>query len=382
MMRLWLRVLVLLCLSGFPAWAQTTPDVPLMGSEASPNLPTPAIPSTAGALDGGADGIYRILVVGDGLAGGLGAGLTRMAQDEPNMEVLNRFNESSGLARPELYDWPLAISKIVFDKSVDAIVVLVGVNDRQGIRDGGSRLDFKAPEWEAAYKTNVDRLIEAAGLAQAKIYWVSIPPMADAAFDADMKYLSLIHQTRVIEKKGAFIDIRPFFLAADGTYVDRGPDFTGVERKLRARDGINFFKAGNDRFGQLVLGAIKTLNGAAGTPIVKPVEKPTDAVAVANPSNPDLAKTVEVAPQTESAPSFGQQGIDGEDVTFKADTVVAMVAPAKKPVEAKADVSGATTILLTAKIGSQSEKLLRDGMIPPAPAGRFDDVTEEASSNP
>jgi uncharacterized protein len=357
-----LLVLLWLCL---PAQAQEAAkgDRPLMGSEATEGdgvLP-PAPPEESGVDDGP----FRILIAGDGLAGGLGAGMTRMAEDDAKIEIMNRFNESSGLARNEVYDWPSSISKIGGTKRIDAVVVLLGLNDRQTIRDGGARHDFKGPEWVKLYNANIDRLLEAAQSAKAKVYWISLPPMGDAALDADMRYISDLQRARVAEKGGQFIDVRPFFAAADGSYVDRGPDETGVERKLRARDGITFFKQGNNRFGQLVLGAIKTLDAAQ--PVVAtapPADKPA----------PDADKVKE-AIAVAAPPSFGQQGIDGEDVTFRADAIRPL---APKPVSvAQRQPLGADTgpLRIMAKTGSASERLLQAGDIPAAPRGRFDDFS-------
>src|SRR4051812_36770804 len=48
---------------------------------------------------------YNVFVLGDSLAGGLGAGMTRLAQNDPEIVMDGRFKEDSGLARPEFYDW-------------------------------------------------------------------------------------------------------------------------------------------------------------------------------------------------------------------------------------------------------------------------------------
>ena len=50
-----------------------------------------------------------------------------------------RFNEESGLARPEVYDWPATVPKILASNAYDVIVVMLGANDRQTIRDGEQR---------------------------------------------------------------------------------------------------------------------------------------------------------------------------------------------------------------------------------------------------
>jgi uncharacterized protein len=353
-------VLAVLVVPGLAQQSEKT-DRPLMGSEASPDAPE------SSAVE--EEKLTRILVVGDAVAGNLGAGMTRMAQDNAQIEVLNRFNESSGLARNEVYDWPSAIGKITATARVDAVVVLLGVNDRQTIRSEGARHDFRSPEWVKLYSANIDRLLAASQQAKATVYWISLPPMADPAFDADMRYITDLHRARVAERGGHFIDVRPFFTAADGSYTDRGPDDTGVERKLRASNGITFFKEGSNRFGQLVLGAIKTIEDKAAPAV------PQDKVATpAPPENPPADQAAIAVP-----PSFGQSGIDGEDVTFRAD---AIRPTAPKPVsvaQRKPVSSGGEGTRIMAKSGSQSAKLLESGDIPAAPAGRFDDFSVPAA---
>ena len=78
--------------------------------------------------------VTRILVLGDAIGGGLGAGLTRVAEASGEYEVSNRFNEESGLARPEVYDWTATVPKILGSNAYDVIVVMLGANDTQPIR--------------------------------------------------------------------------------------------------------------------------------------------------------------------------------------------------------------------------------------------------------
>lgn len=353
---------------------------PLMGSEATP-LPAVAVaqPQSLPPGFGGEDGVYRILVVGDALAGGLGNGMMRMASAESGIEVLNRFNESSSLARPEVYDWAAAIPKIAESAPIDALVVLVGLNDRQGIRNGNIRYVFKTPEWEKSYVASIDRILAAAKQTGAKIFWISLPPMANAALDADMRYLSDLHRGRVAAVGGQFIDVRPFFAAPDGSYIDRGPDDTGNERKLRESDGIKFMKVGNNRFGQLVLGAVKTLEGGAAPPPAPAVAQAAPQVAAALPTpTPPATDVITVVP---IPPSFGQTGLDGEDLTFRADVVQPIVkAPVSVAVRTSAQGVSTGNQLpgFQALPGSRSQQLFEKGVSAPAPLGRFDDFTVPA----
>ncbi len=351
---------------------------PLMGSEASP-LPPAAVagPEAASPGFGGEDGVYRILVIGDGLAGGLGNGMLRMAEADPGFEILNRFNESSGLARPEVYDWAAAIPKIVENAPVDAIVVLVGLNDRQGIRSGNIRYVFKGPDWEKAYVASVDRVLVATKQTGAKTFWVSLPPMENKVFDGDMQYLNSLHKTRVAAVGGQFVDVRPFFVGADGAFIDRGPDETGNERKLRERDGIKFMKAGNNRFGQLVLGVLKTLEAGTAPPAAVAEAAPAVVATLPTATQPAAeTMTIVAAP-----PSFGQTGLDGEELTFRADAVQPILNP---PVSvaartaAQGQPTGIQTTGVQALSGSRAQQLFEKGISAPAPAGRFDDFSVPA----
>jgi uncharacterized protein len=360
------------CAAAQDTGVQQPVDGPLMGSEATA-LPAADQVSNSSAEDG--DG-YSILVIGDALAGGLGAGMTRMVQELPSFEILNRFNESSGLARREVYDWSAALGKIVATKPVKAVVVLVGVNDRQEIRDGSVRYPFKSPQWVKGYEANVDQLITAIKASQAEIFWVSVPPMADAGFDADMRYLSDIHKARVAAHKGHYIDVRPFFQTADGAFVERGPDDTGVERKLRDSDGVRFMKSGNNRFGQVVLEGIRAQ--------IKNLVPPQPAIAAApeavvanDPPAAGQGVTIVAEP-----PSFGQSGLDGESLTFRADSLKAPALPQVSVAQRTAgqNVVAAPSMQISAIAGSAAEKFLTDGVVGTVPAGRFDDYAVPAAA--
>jgi hypothetical protein len=301
---------------------------------------------------------YRILVIGDALGGGLGAGLTRMADLETGFEVTNRFKEESGVARPEVHDWGVALPKLLEGNAFDAVVVLLGSNDRQEIRTEEQRLEFGTAEWVASYQARTDRILDALLAAGVKVYWVSVPPMADPEYDAAMRRIADLQRQRVEAKGANFVDIRKAFLNPDGSYTDTGPGDDGVVRRLRSRDGVTFFKQGNNRLGQLVLAAIK--EGMAK-------ETPAQGTEVAAGKGD--------SPPPPSLPLFGQAAADGAAVTIRPEEVqIADLIP--KAAEATAGTGpGAKLAGLRALAtpGSAAEMLFSLGQMPPPPAGRADD---------
>ena len=76
----------------------------------------------------------RVVVVGDSLASGFGVYLERVMK--PSLVRVSRQGRiSTGLARPDYFDWPVALSEIVDNFRPDLIVVMLGENDNQALRD-------------------------------------------------------------------------------------------------------------------------------------------------------------------------------------------------------------------------------------------------------
>jgi uncharacterized protein len=302
------------------------------------------------------DGVERVLVIGDSMAGGLGAGMTRMAAGDSTIEMVSRFNESSAISRPDVYDWAAAVPKIIEGKNFNTVVVLIGLNDRQDIRTNEGRLAFNSPEWTKAYQANVDAVMDALKAQGVKVFWLSQPPMGDALYDADMKMISALQKDRVVAKGAIYIDARTPLLNSDGTYMDFGPDDTGEMKKLRQRDGVTFLKQGNNKFGQIILAAVKT--GAASQP----------------PTAPAIDISAPVA-ATDTTPMFGQVDGNGQDVLHNSgDVVVTASATASVPVAIEAGPVKAKSEAAT--------KLFSTGEVGMTPAGRFDDFTYVAPAQP
>jgi uncharacterized protein len=339
-----LCTLIMFCVLALSANAFAQDASPTIGSQAT---------DAAQNLQNPQDQPTRILIVGDAMGGGMGAGLTRMAAGDATIQVVNRFNETSGLSRPDRYDWATSIPTIMQDKVFSAAVVLIGINDRQNIRNDAGNFVFNSPEWVTAYKANVDAVIDALLAQKVKVVWLGLPPMGDPAYDADMQVISNLQKERVLAKGASFVDLRTPFLGPDGKYTERGLDDTGADRKLRESDGVTFFKMGNNRLGQIALTALK------------------DNAAPAAPEAPATTAETPVVNGANSGPTFGQQDQNGDTLVHAGADVVASVQ--QQHVEAEA--AAASSIGIAAVAGSTAERLFTMGLAPQAPAGRFDDFT-------
>jgi len=80
-----------------------------------------------------------IVVVGDSMADWLGYGLDELYTDQPEMGVERKIRPTSGLihydAKNETLDWSQAIKDALANEKPNAIVVMLGLNDRISLRD-------------------------------------------------------------------------------------------------------------------------------------------------------------------------------------------------------------------------------------------------------
>ena len=238
----------------------------LAGASLAQEAEAPVMGSTGSVGEGlpmeGEEQVVRVLSVGDAVGGGLGAGLLRMGEIDGRYDVTIRFNEESGLARPDLYDWPATLAKLLETSRFDVIVVMMGANDRQQIRDGNARHAFGSPGWTDAYRRQLDRMLDVLKSSGAKVYWVSLPPMADADYDTAIQAINALQKEQVEARGAAWVDIRANFLTPDGRFLESGPDESGEITRLRGLDGVSFFKQGNNVMGQLVLKAMQSARPA------------------------------------------------------------------------------------------------------------------------
>lgn len=225
---------------------------------------------------------YEIFVLGDSIAAGMWAGLRRMSEGNRELNFKGRYKEESGFARPDRYDWNSAIAKLITSQNMDIAIVMLGANDRQNFRTAGGNFQFGSDEWLTSYREALDRFFAQLKNAGAAVYVAGLPPMAQPAYDRAAKFISGIQREQA-EKQGIkFISVRKAFTNDKDEFVWEGPDSTGTVRRLRAKDGIHFYKRGNNKLAALILDVIAkdvedagkkvAPDGAAGAVVAVKVE--------------------------------------------------------------------------------------------------------------
>lgn len=193
-----------------------------------------------------AAGPARILVVGDSLANQIGWGLDQALSGNPRFEVLNRGRASTGLVRDDYYDWPAQLAQLLSGQRFDAVVVSIGMNDRQNIALPGAILPRFSDPWRAAYAERVDHMmsiIEAAGVPG---FWMGMPIARSASFSRGMRVINEVFENVAADRPG--IAYFPMWgLTSDGTgaYTSYGRTPDGRTGVIRTDDGMHLTSFGS-----------------------------------------------------------------------------------------------------------------------------------------
>ncbi len=241
-----------------PAAAATTTPNATAGDTTTAKAP-PAVEKAADAK--------KVLVIGDFIAAGLGDGLKEAFADAADIVIETRANTASGLVRDDYYNWPEKLSEALDTVKPDAVIIMIGANDRQQLRlADGAREKFRSDAWLAEYKRRVAAFATAARRTGTPLIWVGMPPFQSSGMMADMASFNTLYRDAAEKAKGQFIDIWDGFVDADGKFMLTGPDLNGQQVRLRGSDGINMTRAGKRKMAFYLEKDIRRLLGGGIDP--------------------------------------------------------------------------------------------------------------------
>ncbi len=249
--RAWLRHPTIMLGDRAAASAPPAPVAPVV-PVAAPVLPT-VTPLDARL----ARGPLRIGVFGDSMADGLYAGLYRDLQHTPDVTVSKFSQVSTGLSRYDYVDIQAKTRGQLDAQPVDVAIMLFGTNDAQGIEMDGQIHPFGSDGWKAAYAKRVDDLVGLLRSRDVAVYWVGLPRMKRASFDARMTLINGVVEARMRALGVPYIETTALTSNDEGGYEAYLPADSGRRVLMRANDGIHMSMAGYSRLSAPVTARLK-----------------------------------------------------------------------------------------------------------------------------
>jgi hypothetical protein len=300
-----------------------------------------------------------IVVFGDSLADLVSDGLEEAYDEAPEIEVVNKAKGDSGLVRNDVHDWPKVIQDYLNgNPQITFAVMMVGVNDRQAIREGEVTHDPLSDRWKEIYRDRVDAVARAFAEQKIPLLWISAPPTKNEKFSADLIAMNDIYRERVQKAGGVYVDIGPGFVNDENRYTPVGPGVDGQTARLRASDGIHFTDAGARKAAHFAEVEIKRLLEArSGTRVTTPAPAAVSREAV----DGQVGASPQPAPEPAGLPS-----------PLPTKPVAGPVLPLTRP-EVSPNGALLTGQLPIDKGADVVERAYRQGVAPGPRPGRADD---------
>ena len=206
----------------------------------------------------------RVLVLGDSIMMKVGPAIRHDVESRLGGAAVVNAQLSTGLARPDVYDWVKELRRAVQGQRYDDIIMMLGTNDSQDFVDGGRLLAYGTTEWVQAYNRRLASLMDVACQGTDHGLWIGLPPMRDARFERKAERINAWAQRQVA--RHACMSYVPL----DDVLGDERGRFASYLRiddrleKVRTLDGIHVTAQGGSLVSEALLTRL-TQAGAAAT---------------------------------------------------------------------------------------------------------------------
>jgi hypothetical protein len=279
---------------------------------------------------------YYVVVFGDSLADQLAQGLAdAFFEERPEIAIIKKTRGSSGLVRSDFYDWPAQVPVLLENEKAHAIVVMLGTNDRQALRDEKGTYEIRSDRWRELYAQRADAMIEAAKAKGVPVIVVGQPAMMLPRLHADMPYINEILRERAAAKSVLYVDVWDGFVNESDQFMTMGPALDGQIRRLRIADGVHFTRAGARKLAHYVeRDLVKLFSGAPGSmPLIPQQDQQEQSAPAGRPVAGPVVPLTQPAGPVGGLAGGGQAARSGGGI---ASRVLVEGAPAE-PVAGRAD---------------------------------------------
>ena len=200
------------------------------------------------------DDKLRLYIAGDSQAQGFGESLERLAGGTNLVAPTLDFKVSSGLTRPDFFDWPKRLQDQVRKIRPDIVVVDFGGNDAQPIKTpDGKQYDVTDPQWLIEYSKRVGETMDFLSADGRKVIWVGTPNARDDAFTQRLAVLRQAYQQEAAKRPNVtLVDTWAMFQSPNGGYADFIVDDDGEAKLMRQDDGFHLNLDGANKLARAI----------------------------------------------------------------------------------------------------------------------------------
>lgn len=195
-----------------------------------------------------AESPLTVIVSGDSMTEAFGKYLKNELIATGVVQAVHDFRYSSGIARPDFFDWPKHLAQTMAQQDPDVVVMMIGANDGQDIKVDGRFMGFGTSAWAEVYSARVGQAMDVMAVDGRRVYWVGLPIARSEKYASKMKTLNAIYRAEADKRDGVeYIDTWALFANSSGAYSAYLKDASGKSQLMRRDDGIHLTVAGANR---------------------------------------------------------------------------------------------------------------------------------------
>jgi hypothetical protein len=191
-----------------------------------------------------------IFVAGDSLSFEFGTSLYRIAASRhiyrPAGDGTVDFKVSSGLARPDYFNWPAELAHQIARVKPEIVVLMLGSNDNQPLQAAdGKTYDFATEGWKKEYHRRVGAVMDQLIAQDRWVAYIGVPILANRNEQWPI-INTVIREEAAKRTRAVYVDSFSLFQDPNGNFTQYLPNAKGQLVQVRTADGIHFQRAGGD----------------------------------------------------------------------------------------------------------------------------------------
>lgn len=200
----------------------------------------------------------RLLIIGDSMAQVFGSSLKNEAEQTKLVKAKLSYKVSSGLSRPDFFDWPQRMIDQLVEIDQDATVVMFGANDGQDVSYKGKVLKVGSDAWARVYRQRIGVAMGILAADGRRVYWVGNPIMREQGYRERIALMNRLYKEEAERHpEVTYVDTWELFTDKQGHFAEYLRDGEGTLVLMRGADGIHLTRAGGDRAAARVLEVIE-----------------------------------------------------------------------------------------------------------------------------
>lgn len=214
----------------------------------------PALPPPSAIRTVTSENPLRVYVAGDSQAFYPGHALTSVL-DGGLLDVAIDVRNSTGLARPDFFNWPAELLDVVTQDDPELVVLFLGGNDWQTMENSeGVLLRRGSDAWRSEWAWRMQIAFDVLTAPHRHIVWVGLPPARAEPFDTGYPEINDASWPVTLTRFDVtMVDIWDLF-GGDGPYQESvSPPTGGDPVRVRQEDGIHVNRRGARWVAELIV---------------------------------------------------------------------------------------------------------------------------------